>query len=145
MNKEIRSIYIIDGKGKPIFIREHHSQGSGSSSADHALLSRFVTALQSFATELGEEDTRIIELGDEKIYTLKDGFTKFFFVLNCEPDSKSKKMFKILNDIKNLFLQKFMGNFTASEEVKKKIMVSFLEDLNHILNPFSKLENFFKP
>ena len=62
MIKEILCIYILDDMGTPIFIRENYIQGSGE--ANHALLSDFVTALQSFAQEFGEYETRVIELSD---------------------------------------------------------------------------------
>ena len=68
MIKEIKSIQIVDAKGKILFSRENHIQGSGE--VNNALLSDFVNALQSFAKEFGEEETKIIELGDGKIIVL---------------------------------------------------------------------------
>ena len=120
MIKEILCIYIIDDKGTPIFISENYIQGSGE--ANHALLSDFVTALQSFAQEFGEDETRVIELSDAKILSSKDNLTNYLFILKCDTNSKNKKMFGILNQIKNIFIEKFTGHLASNEDIKRKIM-----------------------
>ena len=143
MIKEILCIYIIDEQSNPIFIRENYIQGSGD--ANHALLSDFVTALQSFAREFGEEETRVVELSDAKILSSKDHITNYLFAIKCESNAKNKKMFGILNQIKNLFIDKFTGHLANSEETKKKIMLSFETDLSKIITePTDTLSNFLK-
>ena len=143
MIKEIMCIYIIDEKSNPIFIRENYLQGSGD--ANHALFSDFVTALQSFAREFGEEETRVIELGDAKILSTKDNITHFLFAIKCESNAKNKKMFGILNQIKNLYIDKFTGHLASSEEIKEEIMRSFeIEIIKIISEPKDKLSNFLK-
>ena len=136
MIKEIHRIYIIDSKAKPIYIRENYVQGSGS--VDHALMSSFISALETFVREIENQNTEAINLHNEKIFISKDQLTTFLFILCCDPNTKPKKMFKILNDIKNLFINKFTGHFMDSIEEKKKIMNSFLESLDEILEPSSK-------
>ena len=136
-------IYIIDEKANPIFIRENYLQGSGD--ANHALLSDFITALQSFAREFGEEETKVIQLSDAKILSSKDNLTHYLFAIKCESEAKNKKMFGILNQIKNLFIEKFMGHLASSEEIKKKIMLSFETELNEIIaKPKDNLSKFLK-
>ena len=49
MIREIQFIYILDPSGNPIFIRENYIQGSEE--FNHSLLSGFISALQSFASE----------------------------------------------------------------------------------------------
>ncbi len=143
MIKEILCIYIIDEKSNPIFIRENYFQGSGN--ANHALLSDFVTALQAFAREFGEEETRVIELSDAKILTSMDKLSHNLFAIKCESDAKNKKMFGILNQIKNLFIDKFIGHLASSEEMKKEIMRSFEAELNEIISePADSLSKFLK-
>lgn len=143
MIKEIHRIYIIDKDAKVFYLRENYIQDS--TPVDHALLSRFVSALESFTTELGEEKTKIINLGDEKIFVVKDKITAYRFILCCDMNSKPKKMFKILNNIMNIFIAKFTGNFSASEDVKRKVMNSFVEEINKLLNPRSTIESLFRP
>lgn len=144
MIKEIHRIYIIDKDAKVFYLRENYITGSDSAPIDHALLSRFVGALESFTTELGEEKTKIINLGDEKIFVIKDKITAYRFILCCDMNSKPKKMFKILNSIMNTFITQFTGKFSASEE-KKKAMNSFVEEINELLNPRSIIEGLFGP
>ena len=143
MIKEILCIYIINDKGTPIFIRENYIQGSGD--ANHALLSDFITALQSFAREFGEKETRIVELSDAKILSTMDYITNYLFILKCDINSKNKKMFGILYKIKNLFIEKFTGYLASSEDKKKEIMISFELALNEVLaEPASTLSGFLK-
>lgn len=143
MIKEIHRIYIIDKDAKVFYLRENYIQDSGP--VDHALLSRFVGAVESFTTELGEEKTKIINLGDEKIFVVKDKITAYRFILCCDMNSKPKKMFKILNSIMNIFIAQFTGKFSASEDVKRKVMNTFDVEINELLNPSSTIESLFKP
>ena len=142
MIKEIHRIYIIDKDAKVFYLRENYIPGSDSKPVDHALLSRFVGALESFITELGEEKTKIINLGEEKIFVIKDKITAYCFVLCCDMNSKPKKMFKILNNIMNIFISEFTGKFSASEE-KRKAMNSFVQEINELLTPRSTIEGLF--
>ena len=142
MIKEIHRIYIIDKDAKVFYLRENYIPGSDSKPVDHALLSRFVGALESFITELGEEKTKIINLGAEKIFVIKDKITAYRFVLCCDMNSKPKKMFKILNNIMNIFISEFTGKFSASEE-KRKAMNSFVQEINELLTPRSTIEGLF--
>ncbi len=144
MIKEIHRIYIIDKDAKVFYLRENYVPGSDSAPVDHALLSRFVSALESFTSELGEEKTKIIHLGEEKIFVIKDKITAYRFVLCCDMNSKPKKMFKILNSIMNTFITQFTGRFSANEE-KKKAMNLFVEEINELLNPRSTIEGLFGP
>jgi len=143
MIKEIHRIYIIDKDAKVFYLRENYIQDSAQ--IDHALLSRFVGAVESFTTELGEEKTKIITLGDEKIFVVKDKITAYRFILCCDMNSKPKKMFKILNSIMNIFIAQFTGKFSASEDVKRKVMNTFDVEINELLNPSSTIESLFKP
>jgi len=143
MIKEILCIYIINDKGTPIFIRENYIQGSGD--ANHALLSDFITALQSFAREFGEKETRIVELSDAKILSTMDYITNYLFILKCDVNSKNKKMFGILNQIKNLFIEKFTGFLASNENKKKEIMLLFELALNELLTELKdSLSEFLK-
>ena len=143
MIKEILCIYILDDKGTPIFIRENYIQGSGD--ANHALLTDFVSALQSLAQEFGEDETRVIELSDAKILSTRDKLTDYLFIIKCDTNSKNKKMFGILNQIKNIFIEKFTGHLASSEEIKKKIMLSFEGALNEVIaEPTDSLSGFLK-
>jgi len=143
MIKEIHRIYIIDKDAKVFYLRENYIPGSDLTPVDHALLSRFVSALESFTTELGEEKTKIINLGDEKIFVIKDKITAYRFILCCDMNSKPKKMFKILNSIMNIFIAEFTGKFSASKDVKKKAMNSFVEEINELLTPRSTIQGLF--
>jgi hypothetical protein len=141
MIKEIHYIYIMDGSGNPIFVRENYVQGSQK--FNPALLSRFVTALQSFATEFGQDEMRVAELGDENIFTTKID-TGIQFMLVTGKKVKHKKMFKLLDQIKTLFMEKFAKYSIADGDEKREIMGSFVFELNNTLEPIDKLTKIFK-
>ncbi|HEY0087762.1 MAG TPA: hypothetical protein VGB37_02900 [Candidatus Lokiarchaeia archaeon] len=131
MNKEIQNIYILDSTGKPIFISENYVQGTGE--IDHGLLSNFITAIQSFASELGEKEVMVIELGNGTIYSVKDNKYQIQFVLKCQKEANAKKMFKILTDIKDLFFEKFSSYIEIGVGDRGKIISSFVNDLHKML------------
>lgn len=144
MIKEIESIFILNNNGVPIFIQENYIQGKNN--IDPALLSDLVNALQKFANELGEKETKFIELGGGKIFSTKDNSSNYLFVLKCDKNAKAKRMYQILNDVKNLFLNIFLGNlYVIKEEINKGLLSSFKKELKNILNPYNKLESLFKP
>ncbi len=142
MIKEIQCIYILNDQGNPIFIRENFIQGTEN--ADHAMLSNFFNALQSFAMELGENETRSIDLETSKIFSIKDSVTNYSFILKCDRNAKPKKMFKILQQIYNIFIDMFTGHIHDFEEAKSKIMPSFESALDEIIEPVKKFESLFK-
>ena len=142
MIKEIHFIYILDPSGNPIFIRENYVQGSEE--FNHSLLSGFITALQSFASEFGGEELRIADLGNKTIFAKVGEKTGFQFILVTEKKVKHDKMLGILEQIHALFLEKFAQYSKVDDEKKREIMGSFIIDLNHILEPDDKLTGLFK-
>ena len=58
---------------------------------------------------------------------------------------KHKKMFKLLTQIKSLFMEKFTEYSSSDDDKKREIMGSFVLELNNILEPYDKLTNIFKP
>ena len=140
--KEIHYIYILNGAGKPIFIRENYVQGSQK--FNPALISGFVSALQTFATEFGHDQMRVAELGDESIFTSKIDDAGIQFLLVTDKKAKHKKMFKLLDQIKALFMEKFTQYSISDNEKKREIMGSFVLELNNILEPYDKLTTLFK-
>ena len=140
MSKEIQCIYILDSTGKPIFIRENYVQGTEE--IDHGLLSNFINAIQSFASELGEKEASVIQFGNGTIYSVKDSRYQIQFVLKCQKDAKAKKMFKILNDIKSIFLERFSSYIETGIGDRSKIISSFVNDLHQMLEPREPLLKF---
>ncbi|TFF93663.1 MAG: hypothetical protein EU544_05545 [Promethearchaeota archaeon] len=140
MIEEIKSIYIIDSKGNPFFVKELFTQDSEN--AEAVLLSNFIAALQTFASELGGKQAKIIKLGESKIFTLIDNLTKLYFVIKAKRDAKEKKILDILKKIKNLFINKFTGHLTDSEENKREIMKEFIPELDEILEPQDRVQEF---
>jgi hypothetical protein len=142
MIKEIHRFFILDDKGEPIYIRENYVQGSGN--VNYALLSNFINALKSFAKEYGEDQTKSIELGDETIISSTDKMINYQFIIVCDKNSNKKNMLRILNDIQNIYIEKFLGNLYSNPETKKIIMDSFIEALNKLLEPITDFKDFLK-
>ncbi|MHA1148833.1 MAG: hypothetical protein ACTSR8_11395 [Promethearchaeota archaeon] len=138
--KEIKSIYIIDAKGNPFFIRDIFSQGMGDS--DHMLLTNFINAIQSFAAELGGGEAKVIKFGDSKIFSTKDPMTNIMFVIKAILKSKDKKLLNLLNQIKNLFIEKFTGNLTADSTTKIRILEDFRDALDELIKPKDNVDAF---
>ena len=142
MTNIILSIYILEKNGNPFFMKECYKQGTEN--IDHALLSNFINALQTFALEYGEKETRVIEMKNEIIFILKDNRYSLQFILKCTKDAKSKKMFKFLNNIKESFLNIFSTYFEVNIGDKDNLIKKFTIELNKLLEPLDNFENFFK-
>jgi len=142
MIKEIHFIYILDSSGSPIFIRENYVQGSEE--FNHSLLSGFISALQSFATQFGGEELKIADLGNKTIFARVCKDTGFQFILVTEKKVKHEKMLGILEQIHTLFLEKFAHYNEADDEKKREIIGLFIMDLNNLLEPAEKLTVLFK-
>ena len=135
---DIKSIYIIDGIGNPLYTREFYSQGGLEN--HQILFTGLITAIQQFASSLGEGEAKVIELGIDKIFSTGDKLTNLKFVLKCSSNTKQKKAFLILNNIKNTILNLFTGKFTSSAEVKSELMKEFILEMDKIISPKSNVE-----
>ncbi len=128
---EISFAGIIDENGNPFYTYERSDQGSSENS--NWMFSNFVQSLQLFAKSLGENDVNTITLGDYKIYAIKDNLSNMVFFLRSEITAKSKKVNRILCQMRNIFIEKFLGNLNATEDRKRELLNSFSKDLMKVL------------
>ena len=135
---DIKSIYVIDSTGNPLYAREFYSQGALEN--HQMLFTSLVAAIQQFAVTLGEKEAKVIELGNDKIFSTADQLTSLKFILKCDKNMKKKRAFQLLNEIKNLFLNKFTGNFTSSADIKSEIMKGFILEMDKLVSPKSNIE-----
>lgn len=138
--KEINSIYIINSNGDLIFLQENLSQTSEDFHFDY--LSNFLSTIETIAKEIGEKEVKVIELGNNKFFIAKDKLTKITFILKCDKTAKPKKSFELLKEIKNIFIEKFTGNFNSPQIVKRRLMKSFIEVLLEIIGKAKKVQYF---
>ena len=135
---DIVGLYILNSKRELIYLQENIITKVKELDPDY--LSNFFATLQTIAQKIGEEEVKIIDLGNSKFFLTKDKLTNFEFILKCERNIKQKKVFEIHKRIVNLFIEKFTGNFNATEETKKILMNSFLKDLTEIMGKGEKIE-----
>ena len=138
--KGINSIYIINSNGDLIFLQENLSQNSEGFHFDY--LSNFLSTIETIAKEIGEKEVKVIELGNNKFFIAKDKLTKITFILKCDKAAKPKKNFELLKKIKNIFIEKFIGNFNSPQIVKRRLMKSFIEVLLEIIGKAKKVQYF---
>ena len=136
---DIKSIYIVDGIGNPLYARELYAQGALEN--QQMLFTNLVAAIQQFAVTLGEEEAKVIELGNDKIFSTGDTLTNLKFILKCDKKMKQKKAFALLDNIKNAFLNKFTGKFTSSADIKSELMKDFILEMDQLINPKSSVES----
>ena len=80
-----------------------------------------------------------------RIFINKDNSSNFIFYLTCDKKANSNRMFRLLNDIKNLFFEYFLGHIHASEELKSKLMESFNNAIKELVEPSDKFSSLFSP
>ena len=135
---EIISLYIINYIGNLIFWQENVSQNAKK--IDQEYLSNILSTLEMIASQIGEEEVKIIELGKKSHFISKDNMTGISFVIRCEKGVKAKKINQMLREIKNIFIGQFTGNFNASQIEKVRIMKSFMNSLFEIIGEAKKVQ-----
>ena len=135
---EINSLYIINYAGDLIFWQENLSQNAKK--IDQEYLSNILSTLEMIASQIGEEEVKIIELGRNKFFVSRDNMTGISFVIKCEKGVTPKKINQLLKDIKNIFIGEFTGNFNATQIEKVRIMKSFMNSLFEIIGEAKKVQ-----
>ncbi len=135
---EIISLYIINHAGDLIFWQENVSQNAKK--IDQEYLSNIISTLEMIASQIGEEEVKIIELGKISHFISKDNMTGISFVIRCEKGVKAKKINQMLREIKNIFIGEFTGNFNATQIEKVRIMKSFMNSLFEIIGEAKKVQ-----
>jgi len=135
---DIVGLYILNRRGELIYLQENIIPSSKELGLDY--LSNFFKTLQTIAKKIGEEEVKIIDLGNSKFFLTKDKLTNIEFILKCEKNIKQKKVFETHKRIINLFIEKFIGNYNASEQTKNFLMNSFMKDLTEIIGKGEKIE-----
>ncbi len=135
---DVVGLYILNHRGELIYLQENTLPSSKELDPDY--LSNFFTTLQTIAQKIGEEEVKIIDLGNSKFFLTKDKLTGIEFILKCEKNIKQKKVFETHKKIINLFIEKFIGNYNASEQTKTFLMNSFMKDLAEIIGRGEKIE-----
>ena len=139
---EIYWIYIIDNTGKTLFSYENHIQGS--STANMALLSHLIYALQSISKDIREDQVKGVEMGNDKFFLTKEKLTNYLFILKTERDANSEVINPLLNEIKIKFVEKFTGHFSIDVDKKIEILNSFRDDIKEILKQKTNLDKFLE-
>ena len=135
---EIISLYITNYAGDLIFWQENVSQNAKK--IDQEYLSNILSTLEIIASQIGEEEVKIIELGKISHFISKDNMTGVTFVIRCEKGVKAKKINQMLREIKNIFIGEFTGNFNATQIEKVRIMKSFMNSLFEIIGEAKKVQ-----
>lgn len=138
----VKRLYVFDSQRHPIFIHEKYIQGSGM--RNHGLFTNIITALQSFAKEIGTDELNGFEIGEEKMLSMRDKSTQFYFMIARDKDTREKTMNTMLHDIKNLFIEKCKNHVSLSEEIKREMLRSFREDLKKLLESRDQVEFFLR-
>ena len=125
----ISSIYVIDNKETPIFTLEIHKQGSNA--INKTLLSHFIYSLQSIASKMESDEGRVIKIGNENYFIIKDSIINFRYIIEYGNETTFDQISLILNKIKQKFIESFEGKLDLPVSMKIELVASLRE---HILN-----------
>ena len=144
---KILDVWILNEKGEAVFSYNHPASDTGE--IDSGLYSDLVMSIQSFSKHLGEKAVERIEMGDAKIFILKNNETNLLFIVKGAQEANNKKVEKFLRKIQEVFLQNFKADLEKYdlthlrvickifktyvdkllEEIIKKRMSSFLDSM----------------
>ena len=144
--KGLNGFYIVRKDGVLLFSHESLVQGSGDWNL--ALLSSVICALQGIARELGKESTKVIEIGDKKLYTSIDIEFGLIFIVRADSKTKAKKIGEILKDFKDKFLKKYTNLIITETQNEKELELGvfneFRDDLLLIIPSKSAAQTFIE-
>ncbi|MHA1145456.1 MAG: hypothetical protein ACTSRW_12010 [Candidatus Helarchaeota archaeon] len=129
--KNVRSVLILDEKGKELFFQQHGPQGS--TDVNTTLFTNLINALQMFVKDIGEKHLERLELDDYKVFIARNENLRLSFIVQTEINIKDKKMFKLLGQIEKVFLKKYGKYLKSPEKIRMHILGSFKKDLDKIL------------
>ena len=127
----IHSVYVIRRTGECLFSRVYDKNG-----VDEALISGFLSALQSFINEISGDYIRTLKTGNVKfVYNLMDDLI-FVFCVDLEDDEE--KLRKKINLAQNVFLKRF-GNLIGDWNGQTGIFDSFNATVDDIVTDLVKV------
>lgn len=127
----IHSVYVIRRTGECLFSRVYDKNG-----VDEALISGFLSALQSFINEISGDYIRTLQTGNVKfVYNLMDDLI-FVFCVDLEDDEE--KLRKKINLAQNVFLKRF-GNLIGDWNGQTGIFDSFNSTVDDIVTDLVKI------
>jgi len=140
----INGLYIINFEGGLIYWQENISQNSEKieEEIDYEHITSLISTLEVLALEIGEKDVKILMLGYNRYLVSKDKLTDITFILKCNKNVNSKKIFHLLNQIKNTFIDNFTGSFNSPQIDKVRIMKSFINSLYEIIGEAKQVQYF---
>ena len=127
----IRSIYVIDNRKIPIFTLEIFKQGSNA--INKTLLSRFIYSLQSIASKMQSNETRVIKISDENYCMMKDSIINFKYIIAYGNENTFDQIILILNKITQKFIENFEGKLDLPTSKKIELIASLKEDIRSLI------------
>jgi len=121
----IRSIYVIDNKEIPIFTLEIHKQGSNA--INKILLSHFIYSLQSIASQIESDEGRVIKIGNENYFIIKDSIINFKYIIEYSTETTFDQVSLVLNKIRQKFIESFEGKLDLPVSMKIELVALIKE------------------
>ncbi len=120
-------IYIFDKKGDTFYIQERYVQGSRD--PGDVFNSNVFQEVQKYITT-----NAVVTLGNSKLYIEKDEALMMLFVIKTDLNARDKKIFKIMNEIKDLFKTIFDGKLNTQKIERIELLIKFQDKLERIID-----------
>ncbi|TKJ23075.1 MAG: hypothetical protein CEE43_04995 [Promethearchaeota archaeon Loki_b32] len=111
----------------PIFTLENHKQGSNAVSK--TLMSRFIDSLQSIASQIENDEGRVIKIGNKNYFIIKDTIINFKYIIEYSNENTFDQISLILNKVKNKFIERFEGKLDLPISMKIDLVALLKEDI----------------
>ncbi len=127
--KEAYGIYIFDQNGNPFYIQERFVQGSKD--PGDIFNSNVFQDVQKYISK-----RTVATLGYSKLYIEKDESLQILFVIKTDLDARDKKIFKIINEIKDIFSAIFAGKLNTNKLERIELLIKFQDKLEKVIGIF---------
>ena len=138
----VNAVYIMDQSGALLFSYEDYKQGSKENSI--AVLSHFLFALQSAASQVKSDQNKTLEMGNNRYFLTKEPLKNLLFIIKTLRDVNADLIYPILKEIRKKFMDKLAEQPFLHLDEKMQVYESFKGEIDKILKRDTNLDQFLK-
>ena len=117
MIKGIEGFYIVNQTDSEL-LGSYESINQSGEEWDMSIFSSAMNALQNFAKNFGQKETKFLDIGDTRVFANVDEAYKIIYLLRCKPKFKEKKARNILSKLKESFTENLRSYRLTADKIK---------------------------
>ncbi|MBD3194481.1 MAG: hypothetical protein GF317_05450 [Candidatus Lokiarchaeota archaeon] len=124
----IKGIYIVQKDNKPLFSYRKND----NTDFNQEVLLRILRTLREFAKGM-EENLHDFVIGNRKYYFTRDKMNNTKIIIEADQTASDKNIQSVLKEIRNAYINEFLGEFILTQNEMEKKNKRFQEKLSEII------------